>query len=96
MVQNQTASGGNDTNGDETGVSVDALQRATDYVVGFNMRGLHRIEREIFFPWVQKKVVESIFQSDRDMSSAVRVVMDRLDRQQQALDKLGQRLVRLA
>jgi hypothetical protein len=80
-------------NPESAAVDAEALRRAAEYVVGFNMKGLHRIERDLFFPWVQEQVVDPLARSDRDMSSAVRVVMDQLDHQRRTIDKLGQSLV---
>jgi hypothetical protein len=33
-----------------------ALHQAADYVVGFNMKGLHRIETGLMFPWMREKL----------------------------------------
>lgn len=94
MAHNKTSGGDEDgVKNAKSAVNVNALRKAADYVVGFNMKGLHRIERDLFFPWVQQQVIEPLSRSDREMSSAVRVVMDQLDHQRRTIDKLGQNLV---
>ena len=66
-----------------------SLSQAADYVVGFNMKGLHKVESELFFPWVRKKVKEST------VSKAFETVMDRLELEQRKMHQLGVSLVRL-
>lgn len=34
----------------------ESLEKAVDYVIGFNMKGLHRVENELFFPWLEEKL----------------------------------------
>jgi hypothetical protein len=89
---------GNETQGgaaaSASSIDVESLRKAADYVVGFNMRGLHRIERDVFFPWVRKHVIEPLSHRDREASEAVSVVLGRLESQQRTVERLGQTLVR--
>jgi len=78
-----------------------ALKKATDYVVDFNMKGLHKIEKNLFFPWVRQKVATSLMKGslaaggddEYDVPAAFEVVMDRLDSDRCNIEKLGKSLV---
>jgi len=60
-----------------------ALSQAVDYVVGFNMKGLHKIERELFFPWARRQV------KDPTVAKAFGALMDRLEDERQTIHELG-------
>ena len=66
-----------------------ALAQAVDYVVDFNMKGLHKIEKDLFFPWVRKKVQDSTCSA----GGAFGVLMDRLESERQAIQELGAAMV---
>lgn len=34
--------------------------KAADYVVNFNMRGLHKIEKTLFFPWTRQRIISQL------------------------------------
>lgn len=77
-----------------------ALKKATDYVVDFNMKGLHKIEKDLFFPWVRNTVFgsSSSKKNDFDISvptKALTVLMDRLENDRKNIESLGRSLVRL-
>jgi hypothetical protein len=74
---------------------IDDLQQAIEYTVDFNMKGLHKIERDVFFPWVRTTVVPAIPDHD-DVTSRKRLreVMDQLERDHWQLHEWGQALVR--
>jgi hypothetical protein len=74
---------------------IDDLQQAIEYTVQFNMKGLHKIERDVFFPWVRTTVVPAI--PDHDVTSRKRLgeVMDQLERDHWQLHEWGQALVRV-
>ena len=80
---------------------LDALKTAADYVVDFNMKGLHKIERDLFFPWVRKQAAAKFRQdaddtstsNDAAMLTAVQVLMDRLDHDRRNIEALGKALV---
>lgn len=66
------------------------LQKATDHTVNFNMKGLHQIEQEVFFPWVRRVVVESILLSmknnnNKNEKSAVATTTQQQQQQQRRL-----------
>jgi hypothetical protein len=67
-----------------------ALTKAVDYVVGFNMKGLHKIENDLFFPWVRKKVSEV---NESRVVDAFGTLMDQLECERQAIQELGASLV---
>jgi hypothetical protein len=67
-----------------------ALRMAADYVVGFNMKGLHKIEKDLFFPWVREKF-NAIGESD--VAKAFSVVMDQLESDRKTIELLGTSLV---
>jgi hypothetical protein len=64
-----------------------ALTQAVDYVVDFNMKGLHKIEKDLFFPWVRKKV------QDSTVGGAFLILMDRLESERRAIQELGAAMV---
>lgn len=66
------------------------LRQATDYVVGFNMKGLHKIEADLFFPWMRQKLT-SIQQND--LADAFGIVMDGLESDRQKVALLGESIV---
>jgi hypothetical protein len=67
-----------------------ALRMAADYVVGFNMKGLHKIEKDLFFPWVRGKF-NAIGESD--VVKAFSVIMDQLESDRKTIELLGSSLV---
>lgn len=69
------------------------LKTFADYTVHFNMRGLHRIEKDLFFPWVRSKTKNV---PDKDVAGAFDAILDHLERDRQRLETLGVSLVRMA
>lgn len=69
------------------------LERAADYVVDFNMKGLHRIEQELFFPWLRKKLTTNT-SMDKDISKAFSNVMDEMDLDREKITQIGVAVVR--
>lgn len=72
---------------------LECLRDATDYVVGFNMKGLHKIERDLFFPWVRKKLA-SWGHDDTRFAAAFGFLIDQLDQDRKTIETLGKALVR--
>lgn len=68
------------------------LKDAADYVVEFNMKGLHKIEKDLFFPWVRKKV-GSFNDMPATCTAAFKTLMDRLDTDRQSIESHGRSLV---
>jgi hypothetical protein len=79
--------------GDDSDTMVKALQQAADYVVGFNMKGLHRIEADLMFPWMREKLttIDAVAAAvTREFSS----VMSQLESDRKTLVELGDSIVR--
>lgn len=66
------------------------LRDAADYVVGFNMKGLHKIEKDLFFPWVRGKMTSV---GESDLAKAFGDVMDELESDRKTIEQLGASLV---
>ena len=76
---------------DDDASDLSALQTVADYTVNFNLRGLHRIEKDLFFPWVRSKT-KTI--REKDVVRAFDDVLDQLERDRQRIESLGASLVR--
>lgn len=70
----------------------EALQAAAEYVIGFNMKGLHRIEADLMFPWMREKLTktESI---PREASDGFDVAMTQLENDRKQLTNIGESIV---
>lgn len=66
--------------------NAETLKDASDYVVGFNMVGLHRIEGNLFFPWMRDKLVGGARGS---LSKGFSSAMDALESDQRTVARLG-------
>lgn len=78
----------------ESDEDMSSLKKAASYVVDFNMKGLHKIERDLFFPWVRKRVAkDQASAASADMAKAFDVLMDRLDDDRSKIERLGASLV---
>jgi len=69
----------------------DKLKIAAEYVVGFNMKGLHSIEKDLFFPWVRERTCRAV--KDEAVCRAICAVMDQLESDRQKLESVGASLV---
>ena len=72
------------------------VQHATEYVINFNMKGLHKIEGPLFFPWMRDKLTASstfAFASSVTapslLVSAFGSILDQLETEQRMVAKLG-------
>jgi hypothetical protein len=74
----------------ETKAIIQPLKQATDYVIGFNLKGLHKIEADLFFPWMREKLTSV---DKQDLSDAFATVMDRLESDRQLVEQLGESIV---
>ena len=79
-----------------------SLKQATEYVVGFNLKGLHKIEADLFFPWMRNKLTTtSMIQAaattttttTTDLAIAFGSIMDHLESDRQKVAKLGESIV---
>ena len=68
------------------------LQIFADYAIQFNIRGLHRIERDLFFPLVRNKTKHI---PERGIVVAFDAILDQLDNERQGLEIIGMSLVRV-
>lgn len=66
------------------------IKQAVDYVIGFNMKGLHMIEADLFFPWMRKKLTAV---DQKDLAQAFGSVMDQLESDRKKVAKLGESIV---
>jgi hypothetical protein len=73
--------------------NAETLKDATDYVVGFNLLGLHKIEETLFFPWMREKLTSV---PKKELSSAFSYVMDKLENDRRTVDHLGRIISRNA
>jgi hypothetical protein len=74
----------------ETMANFEPLKQATDYVIGFNLKGLHKIEADLFFPWMREKLTSV---DKQDLSDAFATVMDQLESDRQKVEQLGDSIV---
>lgn len=77
--------------------SLPSLQQAVDYVIGFNMKGLHNIERDLFFPWMRKqmktKLIPQQSNNGKDVVKSFQIVMDELEQNQKLIQGIGLEIV---
>jgi len=66
---------------------VKTLQEATEYVIGFNMKGLHKIEADLFFPWMRRQLTS--VPANKDLARSFGVVMDELEMDRVQVAQLG-------
>ena len=66
----------------------ETLKEACDFVVGFNMMGLHKIESTTFFPWMKEKLTSG-FQGNPDLPTAFASTMDTLENYRVEVASLG-------
>jgi len=64
----------------------DALSKAADYVINFNMKGLHRVENEVFFPWMRTKFGAV---GSPEVREAFLSIFDQVKSDQEKLSELG-------
>ena len=55
------------------------------------MKGLHRVERDLFFPWVRQKIQASV--AEPDVANALLDCMKELERDRQMTEQLGASIV---
>ncbi|GAX15914.1 hypothetical protein FisN_UnNu065 [Fistulifera solaris] len=64
------------------------IQRAVNHVVGFNMKALHQIETDLFFPWVRKQISAK----NPVVGSAIHVILEELEELRQSVQILGSQM----
>jgi hemerythrin-like domain-containing protein len=75
-------------------LNVQKLQDATEYVIDFNLRGLHKIETGLFFPWMRQQLTSR--PQDKKVSSAFSAVMEELEMERLQVAQLGRVIARNA
>lgn len=65
------------------------LEKAAKHVVDFNMAGLHRIENELFFPWMREKLCSNP-DAQEHLRKAFNEILDGIDEDRRHVAKLGQ------
>lgn len=63
--------------------------RVADHVVNFNMKALHKIETDLFFPWMKQQMNSK----NPALESAVHVLLHQLDQVRQSVQTAGSQLV---
>jgi len=76
------------TAGAPEGVEIARLDKAAKHVVDFNMAGLHRIENELFFPWMREKLCAG--NAEEHVRDAFREILDSIDEDRRHVAKLGE------
>lgn len=78
------------------------LESASEFVINFNMKALHRIEEKTFFPWLQKKFLAPSMKlsvpdapNDKEFQQAFEVILAHLDQERNKMHKMGISLVSL-
>ncbi|GAX12679.1 hypothetical protein FisN_UnNu037 [Fistulifera solaris] len=64
------------------------ITRAVQHVVNFNMKALHQIETDLFFPWVRKQIATK----NPAIGSAIHVVLEELEELRQSVQILGSQM----
>jgi hypothetical protein len=68
-----------------------SLFKATEYVIDFNMKGLHRVENEVFFPWMKEKLSGV---GSNGVREALLITFDEVKIDQKKASELGKSMVR--
>ena len=66
-----------------------SLNKAVNYVVDFNLKGLQRIENDVFFPWLREKLINENAVGGEDTKNAFQTVIDGVDRDRKRVDELA-------
>ena len=67
------------------------LDKAVYHVIDFNMKALHRIENDLFFPWLREKLTSV---DDPTLAESFEVVLDDVIKKQQVVSQLSSDVVR--
>jgi len=78
-------------NNDDDDCDNSSLERASRHVVDFNMKGLHRIETDLAFPWLEKKLSadNNCLEIDENIANAFSTLLNRLSEDRQKIAQLG-------
>ena len=83
---------------DDDDDGIDALEQAVDYLINFNMAGLHRVEEKMFVGWLRANLCDASLvgvycENGKDVSDAFREVIDIVDKERIQSIKIGKELV---
>lgn len=73
-----------------------SLKKITEYVIGFNMKGLHKIEKELFFPWLRSHLGKKHSSIKKiDIRQSFNVVMDEIEKETKSVSVLGAEILKV-
>lgn len=79
-------------NNNDKADSLESARTVVDHVVDFNMRGLHKIQDDLFFPWVRQQIRQCAGSEHEDVATAFDTIMDQLEDQRRQLEQMGKSL----
>jgi len=83
----------NDADGGTVPIDAAGLKQAANYLVEFNMKGLHAVETDLFIPWARSKADANL---PSHVAAALGIVLDRLDHERRHIQTLGRDLLERA
>jgi len=76
--------------------AADMLDSAAEHVINFNLRGLHSVEDELFFPWLKSKLISSNTQDEESdgilISEAFSNMIENIEAERAFINKLAQQV----
>jgi hypothetical protein len=63
-----------------------------NHVVDFNLKGLYRIEDDVFLPWLRSKLSSNQIESD-DVKKAFQIVIDDVDRDRKRVKQMASKII---
>lgn len=99
-----TKGGGKEDCGQENEQQIESLKNAVTHVIDFNLKGLQRIENDIFFPWLREKLIAQINAEDDtneikeynrdiiDIKKAFEIVIDDVDCDRKHIENLATKI----
>jgi len=72
--------------------NAEILKDASDFVLGFNMVGLHKIEATLFFPWMREQLTGSTLDKP-ELYAGFSSAMDALERDRKEVASLGEKIL---
>lgn len=67
---------------------IESTQKAVNHVIDFNLKGLYRIEDDVFLPWLRSKLSSDQIGSD-DVKNAFQVVLDSVESDRKRVKNLA-------
>lgn len=71
--------------------SLRSVKEAVNHVIGFNLKGLQRIEDDVFFPWLREKLVNEELVGT-DAKKAFQIVIDSVDCDRKRVEDIASKL----